>query len=146
MLLTPYEIVSKFVIPSLRAMVAKRLILLHGFSQKEAAQLLGVSQSAISRYLEGSRGGMIRFESTREVCQMVDELKNILVHKGDKCAFIALFTELCDHIRREKLLCEFCRKIQPDIAVQSCHGCDRGLTRIEPRPLEAWIESYEAHR
>ncbi|MCX6816021.1 MAG: helix-turn-helix domain-containing protein [Candidatus Aenigmarchaeota archaeon] len=43
-------------LPSLRAEIARELSLSHKLNQKEVAQLLGVSQPAVSQYLRRIRG------------------------------------------------------------------------------------------
>lgn len=52
---TVFEVVSQEVLPCLRAMVAKKLIE-SGFSQRQAADKLGLSQPAISQYKRDLRG------------------------------------------------------------------------------------------
>lgn len=43
-------------IPSMKAMVAKRLVEVYGLSQKQAAAKMGTTQPAISQYKRGIRG------------------------------------------------------------------------------------------
>ena len=52
---TVFEVVSQEVLPCMRALVAKKLIE-SGFSQKQAADRLGLSQPAISQYKRDLRG------------------------------------------------------------------------------------------
>jgi len=52
---TVFEIVSQEVLPCMRALVAKKLIE-NGFSQKQVADRLGLSQPAISQYKRDLRG------------------------------------------------------------------------------------------
>lgn len=52
---TVFEIVSQEVLPCLRAQIAKKL-LENGFSQKQVADRLGLSQPAISQYKKNLRG------------------------------------------------------------------------------------------
>jgi len=52
---TVFEVVSQEVLPCVRALVAKRLIE-NGYSQKKAAEKLGLSQPAISQYKRDLRG------------------------------------------------------------------------------------------
>ena len=52
---TVYEILSQEVLPCVRAQVAKKLIE-NGFSQKQVADRLGLSQPAISQYKRDLRG------------------------------------------------------------------------------------------
>ncbi|MBI4021560.1 MAG: helix-turn-helix domain-containing protein [Candidatus Aenigmarchaeota archaeon] len=52
---TVFEVVSQEVLPCVRALVAKKLIE-NGFSQKQVADKLKVSQPAISQYKRDLRG------------------------------------------------------------------------------------------
>lgn len=52
---TVFEVVSQEVLPCMRALVAKKLIE-NGFSQKQVADKLGLSQPAISQYKRDLRG------------------------------------------------------------------------------------------
>ena len=52
---TVFEIVSQHVLPCMRALIAKKLIE-GGFSQKQVADRLGLSQPAISQYKRDLRG------------------------------------------------------------------------------------------
>lgn len=52
---TVFEVLSQEVLPTMRAMVAKKLIE-NGFSQKQVADRLGLSQPAISQYKRDLRG------------------------------------------------------------------------------------------
>jgi predicted transcriptional regulator len=47
----------KYLLPIVRAEIAKQLMLKYLMSETEAAKLLGVSQASISHYLNGERGG-----------------------------------------------------------------------------------------
>ena len=49
----PSEIVTKTVLPAMRAMVTKELIEVHDLKQVKIAQLLGITQGAVSQYMRG---------------------------------------------------------------------------------------------
>ncbi len=50
-----FEVMAQDVLPTVRAMIAKRL-LDNGFPQQEIANKLGLTQPAISQYKKGARG------------------------------------------------------------------------------------------
>jgi predicted transcriptional regulator len=50
------EILSDEVLPTLRAIVGKKLVEVYGLSQKNAAERLGLTQPAISQYKRDLRG------------------------------------------------------------------------------------------
>ena len=51
----PCELIVWYVIPTIRAELAKELIKL-GLSQKEVSERLGITQSAVSQYVKDKRG------------------------------------------------------------------------------------------
>ncbi|UCF49025.1 MAG: helix-turn-helix domain-containing protein [Thermoplasmatales archaeon] len=53
---TPCEIIVWNVVPIIRKEFAKNLIENNGLNQKEVADKLGITESAVSRYISGKRG------------------------------------------------------------------------------------------
>jgi len=53
---TPCEIIVWDIVPIIRKEFAKNLIENHGLNQREVAGKLGITESAISRYISGKRG------------------------------------------------------------------------------------------
>jgi len=52
----PCEVASKYMLPALRVTIARKLIEDYGFTQMTAASKLGVTQSAMSKYMSRKRG------------------------------------------------------------------------------------------
>ncbi len=53
---TPCEIIVWNIVPIIRKEFAKNLIENHGLNQKKVADKLGITESAVSRYVSGKRG------------------------------------------------------------------------------------------
>ena len=53
---TPCEIIVWNVVPIIRKEFAKNLIENHGLNQRKVADKLGITESAVSRYVSGKRG------------------------------------------------------------------------------------------
>ncbi len=53
---TPCEIIVWNIVPIIRKEFAKNLIENHGLNQRKVADKLGITESAVSRYLSGKRG------------------------------------------------------------------------------------------
>ena len=53
---TPCEIIVWNIVPIIRKEFAKNLIEYYGLNQREVADKLGITESAVSRYLSGKRG------------------------------------------------------------------------------------------
>ncbi len=76
---TEYESVMKELLPALRASAAKRLSAHYGMTQNKIAKLLGITQAATSKYLNGRYSiGVKRFEgkyiNRKEVDTFVEKL------------------------------------------------------------------------
>ena len=53
---TPCEIIVWKIIPVIRKEFAKSLIKDHGLTQRKAAEMLGLTEATVSRYITGKRG------------------------------------------------------------------------------------------
>ena len=77
-MILPEELTSTSVIPAIRALIVKRLVEEHGMTQQEAAQHLGVTQPAVSKYLHHKRGAAIRLHGIKEIDQATNEIANMV--------------------------------------------------------------------
>lgn len=84
-------------LPGLRALVARRLVERFGFKQKEVAQALGLSPSAITQYIKGGRAlSQAGALNQPEVMSLVDELcEKVAARKGQliQAEFLQLLYE-----------------------------------------------------
>ena len=98
---TPCEIIVWQVIPVIRKEFAKNLIENHGYSQKEAADKLGVAEATVSRYLSGKRGmkeildGKIQTEITKSVNRLVE---------GNGISMIEETCKICNLLRSSNFI------------------------------------------
>ena len=73
------EMVRNF-LPAVRSLLAKRLLENYNLTQKQAADLLGVTQPAISQYMRESRGIKVRIiEKKENIIKLIDELADDIV-------------------------------------------------------------------
>ena len=123
-MLLPAEIETKTSVPALRALVAKKLIQDHAFSQKETAELIGVTQAAISNYLRGTRGNLTSLGDDERIQNIVSQITIMMVEKHDLSDIISKFNEACLIIRSSRLLCDIHKKLEPSLDVDNCHVCE----------------------
>lgn len=98
---TPCEVVTRYVLPSVRALIAKELIEKHGCSQVEAARLLGTSQSNISYYLHSKRGAKLLGEVSSSIASDVEKIASWLVSEDvDPEKLMAKYCDICRSIRK----------------------------------------------
>jgi len=128
----PYEMVYKTAIPTLRAMIARRLIEDYGLTQEEVAKKLEITQAAVSYYIKGKRAIMLRLDDVDEIQYITNEIADLLF-KGEmsRKEFRCRITEACDYIRELKLLCELHKRLEPDVDAEDCHACNGTLKKRE---------------
>ena len=80
------------VIPGLRALIVKDLVERHGFSKKEAAEILGITPPAVTLYLQGKRAGDIaKLLGRRGALKLVREFTDHIVERGGRVSMPALY-------------------------------------------------------
>ncbi len=99
------ESMSRYVIPTIRALVARDLIEVHKLNQKEAAKKLGMTQPAVSQYKKHTRGDKARkLEEDKKINKMVSEMSNSLAkNEIDFQEAASEICNICKYIRRRKL-------------------------------------------
>ncbi len=101
MYLTPCELAVRDILPAIRALI---VIELHnrGLKQKEIAKLLGLTQPAVSYYLNRRRAKRIQLlESSKEVMREVKEVvKYLLSEEANPSIISEKFCDMC-HLSRE---------------------------------------------
>ena len=123
-MLVPCEVAVKCVLPAVRAMIAKELMAKYQLKQVEVAELLGVSQPAISLYFRKRRGKAINLANESDIVNLIENLAASLVKdKLPPRAFIPMFCEICRTIRAKGLMCELHKTFDPKIDVEKCGIC-----------------------
>lgn len=123
-LILPCEIAVKSVIPAIKATMAKELVETHGLKQDQVAEILGVSQSAVSKYTRHVRGHVIKIDNVKGIQPLINNMINLLVDGSSKrTEFLGLFCQICIIIRKNGLMCPFCQKTDPKIKMEECSFC-----------------------
>ena len=124
-LLLPCEVGVKTVLPAIRAVMARGLVEKHEMKEQKVAEILGLSQSAISRYTTKNRGNIITIEDVPEVQTLIEQMINLLL--GEKSnqtvEILELFCETCKIIRKKGLMCQPCQKKTPRPSAETCAFC-----------------------
>ena len=123
-LLIPCETGVKTVIPAIRSLMARTIVEKYEMKEKQAAQILGLSQSAISRYTKKNRGNILTIENEPEVQALVDQLIILLLRDPQpKKEIITLFCKTCKTIREKGLMCDHCKEKTAKIWAEACAFC-----------------------
>ena len=120
----PYcEVVAQYVLPTMRALIAKKLMEKYKLTQQNAALKLGLTQSAISQYMRNLRGSKIKSIEKDESINKEIEIFVDRIASGELNSLTTLdsFCSICKTIRKRKLLCDIHTKIFPDI--KDCRIC-----------------------
>lgn len=123
-MILPCEIAVKTVIPAIRATLAQELVENYELKQNQVAEILGISQSAVSKYTRQVRGHVIEINNIKDVQPLIDEMIDLLVNGNkERTKFLKLFCQTCLTIRRKGLICQFCQKADPRIVIEECNFC-----------------------
>jgi predicted transcriptional regulator len=91
--------------------MARQIVEKHGRNEQEAATLLGLSQSAVSRYISKERGNLLAIEGSTEILALIDQMVTSLIKEpSNKTQILTLFCQTCQIIREKGLMCPFCQK------------------------------------
>ncbi|MGD8544826.1 MAG: helix-turn-helix domain-containing protein [Candidatus Bathyarchaeota archaeon] len=122
-MILPCEIAVKTVIPAIKATLAKELVKTYGLTQNEVAEILGISQSAVSKYTRQVRGYTIRIQHMKDVQPLISRMVTLLGDENPKRSnFLKLFCQTCLMIRKKGIMCRFCQKMEPKIK-EECELC-----------------------
>jgi predicted transcriptional regulator len=120
----PCEVAVKSVIPAIRSAIARELTQSHGLKQKETAELLGITQTAVSKYTRFYRGTVIEVQRIEEASVILKETVSSLANgQIDKYELAAKLCTICGIIREKGVMCELCALTDPTIDNSKCIVC-----------------------
>jgi hypothetical protein len=123
-LILPCEVAVKTVLPAIKAIMARSIVEKHDLNEKQTADLLGLSQSAVSRYIGRERGNLLNIESTPEILALIDQMVNHIIKQPDnKTELLKLFCQTCQTVREKGLMCPNCQKEMPKAWAEKCLFC-----------------------
>jgi predicted transcriptional regulator len=124
-LILPCEVGVKTVLPAVKAIMARQIVEKHGYNEKQTADLLGLSQSAVSRYVGRERGAnLLSIESAQEVLTLIDQMVLSLIKEPqNKAKVLELFCKTCTTIREKGLMCPKCQEQMPKEWAEKCFFC-----------------------
>lgn len=123
------EVAVKSVVPAIRCAIAKQLIQTYGLKQREVASLLGITQTAVSKYTRHVRGRVLKIEEVNEVTPVIIEIATSLANGHiSRRELVERFCTACIIIRRNGLMCKLCKRSDPSIDIQQCDVCSSGFS------------------
>jgi predicted transcriptional regulator len=123
-LILPCEVGVKTVLPAVKAIMARQIMQKHGLNEQETAKLLGLSQSAVSRYSSKERGNLITIEGSNDILALIEQMVTNLIKEPDnKTEMLKLFCKTCQSIREKGLMCTHCQKEMQLEWAEKCLFC-----------------------
>jgi uncharacterized protein len=123
-LILPCEVGVKTVLPAVKAIMARQIVEKHGLNEQQTAELLGLSQSAVSRYMSKERGNLLEINGSIEVLALIEQMVTSLIKDpNNKTDVLTLFCKICTAIREKGLMCPFCQKEMPTEWAENCVFC-----------------------
>jgi len=114
----PQEIEVWYLIPALRKEFARIFIKDYGLTQKNAAEILGITGAAISQYLSLKRGNDIKF-SKKELSEIKKSADRVI--KNPETLIKNLYN-LCISLRKSKVICQLHKEHDKSIP-KNCDVC-----------------------
>jgi predicted transcriptional regulator len=117
------EVIVASILPAIRSIITKELLTTYKLTQKQTADLLGLTQPAISQYNHESRGFKVKLlEKQSKIMKMIDDLtKDIVSGKLDPKEIQIKFCRICRNVRENRMICHLHEEIYPSIA--PCMKC-----------------------
>jgi len=120
----PCEVAVKSVIPAIRSAIARELTQSYGLKQEEVAQLLGVTQTAVSKYTRHCRGAVLEVREVDDAQPVLKETVWSLANgEMDKYELAEKLCLVCKIIRKRGLMCKLCELSDPTIDSSKCIVC-----------------------
>ena len=123
-LILPCEVGVKTVLPAVKAIMARQIVEEHGLNEQQTAELLGLSQSAVSRYVGRERGNLLPIEDSTEILALITQMVTSLIKEpNNKAEILKLFCQTCHAVREKGLMCPNCLKEMPIAWAENCLFC-----------------------
>jgi len=112
------EVVVTSVLPAIRSIMTRELLNTYELKQQEVADLLGITQPAVSQYIRESRGMKVKLlEKHPKIMKMIDDLSRDMIHEKIKPKKLQLrICEICKAVRKNRVICHLHEEMYPSIA------------------------------
>jgi predicted transcriptional regulator len=92
--------------------------------QTNVAPILGITQTAVSKYVGNVRGQAIRIDHDRRIRNMMDDIALKIANQKVKTPQTTLgFCVVCKAVRESRLMCEMCGRTDPTLDIKACTIC-----------------------
>jgi predicted transcriptional regulator len=104
--------------------MANELVDKHDLTQDQVAEILGISQSGVSKYARKVRGYVLKVDEMEEIQPLISKMI-VMLKSGayERTEFLKCFCQTCMTIRKTKIMCHFCQKADPALNIEKCGFC-----------------------
>ena len=128
----PQEVEVRYILPAIRRELARTFIQEHKLSQKESANILGLTEAAVSQYQHSKRAKEVVFTDS-----VVNEIKvsadRILAEKNSKQRLIAEMYRISTLTTVKQILCDIHRAQSKEL--ETCNVCFESGENLMPLTL-----------
>ena len=119
-----------YILPTVRALIAKKMISEYGYTQKQIAEKMGLTQPAVSQYKRSLRGMKTHILLGNEmISDQINTLaKNISTGMSQE-EQTEEFCKLCSMILNEGIACEIHKGL--DESLSGCQVCMKDVKRTQ---------------
>lgn len=114
----PQEIMVWYILPAIRRELTKVLVKEHGFTQKKVAELLGVTEAAVSQYQKSKRAKDVTFDDN--VMVHIRGAAEEIVKNPD--SLVQEIQKICNHMDVKLKVCEVHKKYS-ECLPENCDIC-----------------------
>jgi len=119
-----FELGYRYLYPSLRRELAEMLYKIYDVDQGAIAEILGLSQSAISRYVTSKRGSLINLSRFKDVKEEIKALaEKVASGEIDKYTVQAELVRIALKVLGKGYFCAYHRKLDDEVDVSKCRIC-----------------------
>lgn len=100
---------SEQLVPAIRAMMIKILVEKYKYSRRKASQILKVSPAAVTHYMSGKRGRLLRLLEEPRAVKLINEVVDKIVSKGGRTSEAEVYdlaltlTSILEEKKREEI-------------------------------------------
>jgi predicted transcriptional regulator len=118
-----FEVASRYVYPSIRRRLVE-VLREKGLKQTEIAELLHITQSAVSRYLKMDRGSFIDVSKFPDIDAEVTALaEKIVQERPSEYEIHSELVKMSLEMLGRGYVCSFHSKIDPEVNPSECNVC-----------------------
>ena len=126
-------IVVQHLLPPIRVAISKKLVEEHGLKKSKVSQLMGLTPSAVTQYLNKKRGDDLELiNQSPRVNELISELAKDLASDSSQPDMLLLqMCRICQVARSEGIICKLHIEAMPSLTSAQPCACSLGLINTD---------------